>query len=139
MVKQLQPTDFDDLVRIICFGHGTNAWKDNAELLLHNGIPLKNTISSREDVMLYLLDKGMDRKLAYRIMERVRKGMGISSQHEEAMRDLGVPEWYIESCNKVRYLFPKSHCISSVLFAYRMEWYKAHFPEMYTRPVCIRR
>ena len=138
MVKDLQPVNFDDLVRIVCFGHDSDAWRDNAELLISNGISLKDTISSREDVMLYLLDKGMDRKLAYRIMEKVRKGMGLSSQHEDAMRDLEVPEWYIESCNKVRYLFPKAHCISSVLFAYRMAWYRAHFPEMYTKPIYVR-
>lgn len=139
MVKTLQPATFDDLVRIVCFGHDTDAWKDNAEVLIKNGIPLKDTISSREDVMLYLIDRGMDRKLAYRIMERVRKGQGLTPQYEESMRNIGVPDWYINSCNKVRYLFPKAHCISSVLFAYRMAWYKAHFPEMYTRPVYIRR
>ena len=129
MVKQLKPTRFDDLVRIAAFGHDTAAWEDNAETLIREGILLENTISTQDDIMLDLCANGMDKGMAYHIMERVRTGRRLTTVFEEAMYNSNISEWYINSCNKVRYLFSKSHCIGLVLESFQLAWYKAHYPK----------
>lgn len=131
-------TGFDDLIRISAIGHGTDAWMQNADILVKNKIAaLSNVISSRDDVMLYLMKKGIDRKTAFEIADKVRKGQYFVNTKRKItqvdneiklMLNSGVPKWYIESCEKVQYLFPRAHAASYVIQSYREAYYKAHYP-----------
>ena len=134
MLVDTQPRQFDTLVRLSGFSHGTDVWAGNIHDLIVNGIATVNeTVGCRDDIMLYLIAKGMEPSLAFKTMEAVRKGKVKKSGEfpgdaEAKMRSLGVPEWYIESCRKIAYLFPKAHAVAYVMMAFRIAWFKVHKP-----------
>ncbi len=129
MLLDTKPTTFDELVRISGLSHGTDVWLNNAQTLVRDGVAnLKQVICARDDIMLYLIDKGVPPKLSFTIMESVRKGKGLKPEWEEEMRANSVPEWYIESCRKIKYMFPKAHAVAYVMMAFRIAWFKVHHP-----------
>ncbi len=134
MLVDTQPTQFDTLVRLSGFSHGTDVWAGNIRDLIVNGIATVNeTVGCRDDIMLYLIQKGMEPSLAFKTMEAVRKGKVKKSGEfpgdaEAQMRALDVPDWYIESCRKIAYLFPKAHAVAYVMMAFRIAWFKVHEP-----------
>jgi len=134
MLVDTQPKQFDTLVRLSGFSHGTDVWAGNIHDLIVNGIATVNeTVGCRDDIMIYLIGKGMKPALAFKTMEAVRKGKVKKSGEfpgdaEQQMRDLGVPDWYIESCRKIAYLFPKAHAVAYVMMAFRIAWFKVHKP-----------
>ncbi len=134
MLVDTQPKQFDTLVRLSGFSHGTDVWAGNIHDLIVNGVATVNeTVGCRDDIMLYLIQKGMEPSLAFKTMEAVRKGKVKKSGEfpgdaEKQMRDLGVPDWYIESCRKIAYLFPKAHAVAYVMMAFRIAWFKVHEP-----------
>ena len=128
MVKETKPTSFDELFCISGLSHGTDVWLGNAQDLVHSGIPLKECICCRDDIMNYLIGKGVDPKLSFQTMESVRKGKGLKPEMEEAMKAQNVPDWYIDSCKKIKYMFPKAHAVAYVIMAYRIAWFKVHHP-----------
>jgi DNA polymerase-3 subunit alpha (Gram-positive type) len=134
MLVDTQPTRFDTLVRLSGFSHGTDVWAGNIHDLVVNGVADVNAcVGCRDDIMLYLMSKGMSGKLAFKTMEAVRKGKvkksgSFPDDAEEQMRSLGVPDWYIESCRKIAYLFPKAHAVAYVMMAFRIAWFKVHEP-----------
>jgi len=134
MLVDTQPNQFDTLVRLSGFSHGTDVWAGNIHDLIVNGIATVNeTVGCRDDIMLYLISKGMEPSLAFKTMEDVRKGKVKRSgkfpgDAEEQMRSMGVPDWYIESCRKIAYLFPKAHAVAYVMMAFRIAWFKVHRP-----------
>ena len=133
MLVDTQPDGFDMLVRLSGFSHGTDVWLGNAkDLILSGTASVKETVGCRDDIMLFLISKGMDPKMAFKIMEAVRKGKvkkgGFSDGWEEKMQELGVPQWYIESLAKIAYLFPKAHAVAYVMMAFRIAWFKVHEP-----------
>ena len=132
LLKLTKPKDFYDILKINGLTHGTNTWKDNAADLLASGTcKLTDTIAFRDDIMLDLIAYGMDKKDAFFIMEHVRKGKGLTSEQEEMMRALSVPDWYIDSCKKIFYLFPKAHAVAYTIAAVRFGWYKVYYPEIF--------
>ncbi|MCC8047695.1 MAG: PolC-type DNA polymerase III, partial [Oscillospiraceae bacterium] len=133
MLVDTQPEGFDILVRLSGFSHGTDVWLGNAKELITSGTAsVKETVGCRDDIMLYLISKGMEPKMAFKIMEAVRKGKvkkgGFQEGWREKMEELGVPEWYIESLAKIAYLFPKAHAVAYVMMAFRIAWFKVHKP-----------
>ena len=130
MLVDTQPEQFDTLVRLSGYSHGTDVWLGNAkDLILEKHIPVNDTIGCRDDIMIYLIRMGMDEKAAFKTMETVRKkNKSLSPEQEQAMRDLKVPEWYIESCRKIQYLFPKAHAVAYVMMAFRIAYFKVHYP-----------
>lgn len=132
MLVDTQPSTFSELVRISGLSHGTDVWINNAQDLVKNNIaPLSKVISTREDIMLYLINAGMDKKKSFFIMEKVRKGKGLSPEDEADMRALNLPDWYIESCNKIKYMFPKAHAAAYVMMSFRIAYFKVHHPEAF--------
>ena len=132
MLIETKPTTFSELVRISGLSHGTDVWINNAQELVKNEIaPLSKVISTREDIMLSLINAGMDKKQAFFIMEKVRKGKGLKPDEEDAMRDLGIPEWYIESCKRIKYMFPKAHAAAYVTMSFRIAYFKVHHPDAF--------
>ena len=128
MVSDTKPTTFDDLLCISGLSHGTDVWLGNAADLVASGIPLKECICCRDDIMNYLIGKGVTPKLAFQTMESVRKGKGLKPEMEEAMKANDVPDWYIDSCKKIKYMFPKAHAVAYVMMAFRIAWFKVHRP-----------
>lgn len=134
MLVDTQPKAFDTLVKLSGFSHGTDVWAGNIHDLIVNGTAtVKETVSCRDDIMLYLISVGIKPALAFKTMEAVRKGKVKKSgkfpdDSEEQMRSLGVPDWYIESCRKIAYLFPKAHAVAYVMMAFRIAWFKVHEP-----------
>ena len=129
MLVDTQPHEFDILLRISGFSHGTDVWLGNArELIVDQGIPVGQAIGCRDDIMLFLISCGMPEKRAFKIMEAVRKGRGLPEGAEEEMVAAGVPGWYIGSCKKIKYLFPKAHAVAYVMMAFRIAWFKVHRP-----------
>lgn len=129
MLEDTKPKNFSDLVRISGFSHGTDVWLNNAQDLIRNGvISVSEAISARDDIMIYLMQKGVDSRLAFHIMEDVRKGRGVRADYVEKMKEQGVPEWYIDSCQKIKYLFPKAHAVAYVMMAFRIAYFKVYYP-----------
>ncbi len=134
MLVDTQPRQFDTLVRLSGFSHGTDVWAGNIHDLIVNGIAdVNETIGCRDDIMIYLIQKGMKPALAFKTMEAVRKGKVKKSGEfpgdaEEQMRAMGVPDWWIESARKIAYLFPKAHAVAYVMMAFRIAWFKVHEP-----------
>ena len=124
-----KPEKFDFLVRISGYTHGTDVWLGNAKDLIVSGVAqVDQTIGCRDDIMIYLIACGLPEKRAFKIMESVRKGRGLPDGAEQEMRDAGVPEWYIGSCKKIKYLFPKAHAVAYVMMAFRIAWFKVYHP-----------
>ena len=138
MVNETHPTTFAELLQLSGLSHGTDVWLGNAQDLIKQGIAdLSTVIGCRDDIMVYLMHKGLDPKMAFTIMERVRKGLWLKISEEErngyieAMKENQVPEWYIESCGKIKYMFPKAHAAAYVMMALRVAYFKVHHPIYY--------
>ncbi len=124
-----KPEKFDFLVRISGYTHGTDVWLGNAKDLIVSGTArVDQTIGCRDDIMIYLISCGLPEKRAFKIMEAVRKGKGLPEGAEEEMKAAGVPDWYIGSCKKIKYLFPKAHAVAYVMMAFRIAWFKVNHP-----------
>jgi DNA polymerase-3 subunit alpha (Gram-positive type) len=129
IIQEAKPEKFSDLVRISLLQHGTNTWLKNAQDFTEDGdATLDTVISSRDDIMLDLMSYGIDRENAYEIMESVRKGHGLSAEMTENLQKQEVPEWYMESCDRIRYLFPKAHAAGYVMMAFRIAFFKLYYP-----------
>lgn len=132
MLLDTKPTMFSDLVRIAGLAHGTDVWVGNAQDLIKSGTAVISTaICCRDDIMVFLIHQGLEKGLAFTIMESVRKGKGLKPEWEEEMLKHDVPEWYIDSCKKIKYMFPKAHAAAYVMMAWRIAWYKIHYPLEY--------
>ena len=140
MLVDTRPEQFDTLVRLSGYSHGTDVWLGNAkDLILSGTATVKDTIGCRDDIMLYLISVGMEPKRSFKIMEAVRKGRGLPEGAEEEMRDHGVPDWYIDSCKKIKYLFPKAHAVAYVMMGFRIAYFKVHYPLQYYSAYFYRR
>lgn len=132
MLVETKPKLFSDLVRISGLSHGTDVWTNNAQLLVQDGTcKIADVIATREDIMTYLLNAGLPNDFSFFTMEKVRKGKKLKPEDEEKMREHGLPEWYIESCNKIQYMFPKAHAAAYVMLSFRMAWYKLYYPKAF--------
>ena len=132
MLLDTKPTTFAELVRISGLSHGTDVWLNNAQELVQKEIVgLKDVISTRDDIMNYLIFKGLPPKMAFTIMESVRKGRGLKPEHIKEMEANDVPEWYIWSCQQIKYMFPKAHAVAYVMMSFRLAYCKVHYPEAF--------
>ncbi|MCD6322603.1 MAG: PolC-type DNA polymerase III, partial [Clostridiales bacterium] len=141
MLRTAVPTSVSDLIKLSGLSHGTNVWNNNAEELIRAGTAtLQEVISIRDNIMLYLIHHGIDSKMAFEITEKVRKKFGkLTPKHEKIMLDYDVPQWYVDSCKKIEYMFPKAHAAAYVIMALRIAWYKIYYPkEYYTAYFTIR-
>nr|WP_315024127.1 PolC-type DNA polymerase III [uncultured Aminipila sp.] len=129
MLDDTHPTRFADYVRISGFSHGTDVWINNAQEWIKSGqTTIKDAISTRDDIMNYLILKGLPKKSAFTIMEKVRKGKGVTDEDVALMEEHDVPEWYIESCRRIKYMFPRAHAVAYVMMSYRIAYFKVYYP-----------
>ncbi len=140
MLEDTKPTTFDELLRISGLSHGTDVWLNNAKDVVTSGLgTLKDVICVRDDITIKLMQMGLAPKLSFTISESVRKGKGLKPEWEEEMRAHNLPEWYIGSCKKIQYMFPRAHAVAYVMMAYRIAWFKVHRPlEFYSAYFSIR-
>ena len=137
MLLDTKPTTFEELIRLSGLSHGTDVWLGNAQDLINQGITtLSEAVCTRDDIMVYLMKCGLEPNSAFKIMEVVRKGKATKDpekwkEYEALMREHNVPEWYMESCKKIKYMFPKAHAAAYVTMAFRIAWFKVHIPKAY--------
>ena len=137
MLVDTKPTTFDELIRISGLSHGTDVWLNNAQSLIQDGtVTLNEAICCRDDIMIYLIKMGLPPNPAFKIMETVRKGKALKdpakwAEYKELMKEHNVPDWYIKSCEKIKYMFPKAHAAAYVTMAFRIAWFKVHIPKAY--------
>ena len=130
MLADTKPTTFSELVRISGLSHGTDVWLGNAQELIRGKFcDLSHSICARDDIMIYLISHGVEAGHAFRIMENVRKGKGLKPEDEQAMKEVGIPDWYMSSCNKIKYMFPKAHAVAYVMMAFRIAYFKVYYPK----------
>ena len=132
MLIETKPESISDLIRIAGLSHGTDVWLGNAQELIRSGkATISTAICTRDDIMIYLIQMGLESEQAFTIMESVRKGKGLRPEWEEEMKKHGVPDWYIWSCKKIKYMFPKAHAAAYVMMAYRIAYFKINYPLAY--------
>lgn len=133
MLEDTRPKTFTELVRISGLSHGTDVWLNNAQDLIKRDVAtLKDVIATRDDIMIYLINRGVEPKIAFSIMEKVRKGKGLLPEEEKLLSETpGIDRWFIDSCNKIKYLFPKAHAVAYVIMAFRIAFFKVHYPEAF--------
>ena len=131
MLEDTKPTSLEELIRISGLSHGTDVWLGNAADLVKAGVPLKECICTRDDIMNALIALGVDSEIAFKTMENVRKGKGLRPEMEEAISAVAAPPWYIDSCKKIKYMFPRAHAAAYVIMALRIAYFKIYYPAAY--------
>ncbi len=132
MLADTTPDKFADLVRISGFSHGTDVWLNNAQDYIRSGVAsMREVISTRDDIMNYMILKGIENETAFHIMEDVRKNRPLKDEQLQIMKEHGVPDWYIDSCIKIKYMFPRAHAVAYTMMSFRMAWYKVYYPREY--------
>lgn len=131
MLVETRPSTMEELVRISGLSHGTGVWLGNTQDLVRRGVPLKECFCTRDDIMNQLISHGLKEEIAFKTMESVRKGRGLKPEMEEAIRAADTPDWYIDSCLKIGYMFPKSHAVAYVTMALRIAYFKIRYPQAY--------